>query len=133
MIKSASKIDGCPFWFPLCGEDHFSGRNFDHRRGWIAERIKQLAAIFAIDIAAYAVMSNHYHIVARIYRERASIWSVEEVLMRWTSLFTGLELVTRYLSDRRNGMTEAEIDAVMELAETYRTRLYDLSWFAYAP
>ena len=34
--------------------------NFDHCRGWIAERIKQLADIFAVDVAAYSVMSNHY-------------------------------------------------------------------------
>jgi hypothetical protein len=47
----------------LCGEDRFSGMNFDHRRGWIAERVKQLAGIFAIDVAAYAITSSHYHIV----------------------------------------------------------------------
>jgi len=39
----------------LCGEDHHSGQNCDHRRGWIAERVKELSQIFAIDVAAYAV------------------------------------------------------------------------------
>jgi REP element-mobilizing transposase RayT len=113
----------------LCGEDRFSGKNFDHRRGWIAERIKQLAAIFAIDVAAYAVMSNHYHIVVRIDRERALDWSVEEVLRRWKELFSGQLLVTRYLSAARAEMTGAEIAKVEALAETYRARLHDLSWF----
>jgi REP element-mobilizing transposase RayT len=112
----------------LCGEDQLSGMNFDHRRGWIAERIKQLAAVFAIDVAAYAVMSNHYHIVMRIDRERALEWSLEEILKRWTRLFSGPLLVTRYLSEERGQMTVAEIAKVEELGEEYRTRLHDLSW-----
>jgi len=112
----------------LCGEDQFSGVNFDHRRGWIVERIQQLAALFAIDVATYAVMSNHYHIVVRIDRERALEWSIEEVLRRWTSLFTGPLLVTRYLSDSPAEMSQAEIAKVEELAEVYRKRLHDLSW-----
>lgn len=103
--------------------------NFDHRRGWIAERIKQLAGVFAIDVAAYAVMSNHYHIVMRIDRERALGWSPEEVLERWTWLFTGPLLVPRYLSTERAQMSGAEIAKVLEVAEEYRTRLHDLSWF----
>jgi hypothetical protein len=99
----------------LCGEDHFSGKNFDHRRGWIAERIMQLAGIFAIDVAAYAVMSNHYHVVVRIDQERALEWSVEEVLRRWTELFSDPLLVTRYLSEARAELCDAEIAKVEEL------------------
>jgi hypothetical protein len=113
----------------LCGEDRFSGMNFDHRRGWIAERVKQLAGIFAIDVAAYAIMSSHYHIVVRVDRERALGWSLEEVLERWTQLFSGPLLVTRYLSEERAQMTEAEIAKVEEWGEEYRSRLHDLSWF----
>jgi hypothetical protein len=61
----------------FCGEDHLTGRSYEHRREWIAERIKQLAGIFAIDIAGYAAMSNHAHVVVRIDRERALGWSIE--------------------------------------------------------
>lgn len=49
----------------LCGSDSATGQCYEHRRGWIVRRIKQLASIFAMDIAAYAVMSNHYHLVLR--------------------------------------------------------------------
>jgi REP element-mobilizing transposase RayT len=113
----------------LCGEDRLTGKNFEHRRGWIAARMKELAAIFAIDVAAYAVMSNHYHVVAHIDRARARGWSLDEVLTRWTQLFTGPLLVRRYLSPARAEMHKSEIAKVEEFAELYRTRLHDLSWF----
>ena len=47
----------------LCGNDNYSGKCFGHRRQWIADKIKHLSAVFAIDICAYAVMSNHYYLV----------------------------------------------------------------------
>lgn len=47
----------------LCGEDNLTGKSHEHQRAWISTKIKDLSAIFTIDIAAYAVMSNHYHIV----------------------------------------------------------------------
>jgi REP element-mobilizing transposase RayT len=112
----------------LCGEDHHTGRNFEHRRGWIVERLHKLAALFAIDVAAYAVMSNHLHIVVRVDAERALAWDRDEVLRRWTTLFTGPELVQRYRA-HPEGLCAAELVRVDLWVTTYRERLMDLSWF----
>ncbi len=70
----------------LCGVDHLTGHNFDHRRQWIEDRLLELAKIFAIEIYAYAVMSNHYHIVLRLDPARISNWSDQEVVGKWLSL-----------------------------------------------
>ena len=66
----------------LCGQDHATGRDFSHRRGWIETKVKELAAVFALDVAAYAIMSNHYHLVLRLAPERAASWTTQEVLRR---------------------------------------------------
>ncbi len=112
----------------LCGFDSHSGRNFEHRRGWIVERLRQLETVFAIDVAAYAVMSNHFHLVVRVDTERARSWDRDEVLRRWTQLFTGPELVQRYRA-HPDSLCTAELTRVDVWAETYRERLMDLSWF----
>jgi REP element-mobilizing transposase RayT len=113
----------------LCGQDQSTGHNFDHRRGWIETRIRELASVFTIDVSAYAVMSNHYHAVLRVDKARALALNDEAVLRRWTQLFTGPLLVQRFLSEARSQMGEAERAKVQELAERYRQRLHDLSWF----
>jgi REP element-mobilizing transposase RayT len=112
----------------LCGVDHHSGRDFEHRRGWIVECLQQLASVFAIDVAAYAVMSNHFHVVVRVDAERARAWDRAEVLRRWTELFTGPELVQRYRVHPA-GLCAAELARVDLWVATYRERLMDLSWF----
>ena len=80
----------------LCGEDKLTGKNFEHRRQWIEDRLLVLANIFAIDIAAYAVMSNHYHVVLHINREQALSWSELEVVEHWHRLFKGSLLSQRF-------------------------------------
>ena len=114
----------------LCGRDAVSGQSFEHRRGWIETRIRELASVFTIDVAAYAVMSNHYHVVLRVDADRAAALTDDEVLARWTRLFTGPMLVQRYLQPATRAiMGNAECDKVREMAHTYRQRLCDLSWF----
>jgi len=111
----------------LCGEDSLSGFSFEHRRQWIADRIKLLCSVFAVDLCAYAIMSNHYHIVVRIDVEKVREWSDEEVARRWLQVFTGPLLMHQYLGNA--DLTDTELERVSELFLTWRERLADLSWF----
>jgi len=113
----------------LCGVDSISGNDYEHRRGWIETRIMQLSDVFAVDVAAYAVMSNHYHVVVRVDEQKALDWSREEVLQRWTLLFAGHQSVQRYLALDNEEPSESLLSQVDELVEVYRLRLFDLSWF----
>ena len=47
----------------LYGEYKATGQNFEHRRGWVEDKLLFLSDVFAIDVCAYAVMSNHSHLV----------------------------------------------------------------------
>ena len=111
----------------LCGQDEFSGKDYEHRRQWVADRIKELADVFAIEVCSYAVMSNHYHAVLYINRERGRLWETKEVLQRWTKLFSGHLLVQRFLAN--DALGETELQRVEEFAAEYRSRLLDISWF----
>ena len=71
----------------LCGKDRYTGKNFEHRRQWLEDRLKELTAIFAIDLLAYAVMSNHYHVVVRLNTSKLLRLSDEDVVERWGTIY----------------------------------------------
>ena len=114
----------------LCGKDAQTGKCFEHRRGWVEKRILHLAEIFCVDVCAYAVMSNHTHVVLRINKQKADALSVDEILTRWHKLYKGVVLTRRYIDPAlSNSLSEIEIKTVKSLAEVYRSRLWDISWF----
>ena len=73
----------------LCGTDASTGNNYEHRRQWIEDKVLDLADIFALDVCAYAIMSNHYHVVLHIDKVQADNWNQKEVIERWHRLFSG--------------------------------------------
>jgi REP element-mobilizing transposase RayT len=111
----------------LCGKDSHTGFDFEHRRQWIVDRIKLLCSVFSVDLCAYAIMSNHYHIVVRIDADATTHWSDEEVARRWLQIFTGPMLMHRQLAGVE--LTSGEQKCIADLLVTWRKRLADLSWF----
>lgn len=111
----------------LCGEDYSTGENFDHRKQWIVSRLKFLSYVYAIDICAYAVMSNHYHVVLQVDRERALAWSDEEVVERWMQLYKGDVLVNQWLQSPEK-LSKPMLDAVKKVIDEWRLRLYSIEW-----
>ena len=94
----------------MCGEDHLTGKNYEHRKAWVVERLALLADIFAIDVASFAVMSNHYHIVLRVDRDKARAWDDLTVANHWNELYSWPLLVHRYF---RGEGSEAEWASVL--------------------
>ena len=69
----------------LCGVD--GGRDYSHRRAWLVERMRQIAPSFAVDVYAYSVLSNHFHLVLRHDPLAGRGWSDDEVARRWVEAF----------------------------------------------
>jgi len=134
--KSLISLDDTPYYHCisrcvrrafLWGRDEFSGRDYSHRKQWVLDRLAALQRIFAIDLCAYAVMSNHYHVVLRVDRDQARSWSVDEVIERWELLFGVPLAVARHRA--ANQVSDAERAKALELVEVWRERLHDVSWF----
>ena len=111
----------------LCGVDDYTGINYEHRRAWIADRLKTLSSIFGMEVFAYAVMSNHLHLVIRNRPDLASNWTAQEVAQRWCTLFPKRD---------GHGAAAAPSDEVIsafvgdaERVTICRERLGDISWF----
>lgn len=108
----------------LCGVDERSGRSFEHRKYWIEYRILRLAEVFSVAIHAYAVMSNHVHLVIEVDPGAPTSWSDEEVAQRWLTVFGK--------GGTKHSPLVSRISTVAsdpERIDVLRQRLGSLSWF----
>lgn len=110
----------------LCGQDIISGRSYEHRRQWVENKILHLATLYCIDICAFAVMSNHYHLVVRIDRESAMTLTPAEVIERWGADHHLPLIMQRFKIGK---VTQAEQEQCLKIITTWRERLCSLSWF----
>ncbi len=111
----------------LCGEDAYTGKNFDHRKLWVRNRLKTLSQAFGLDVFAYAVMSNHVHVVVRNRPDVAATWSAEEVAKRWLMVFPK----RRTAEGEAARPSPAEVAAIASDASRtaeLRGRLASISW-----
>lgn len=111
----------------LCGTDHTTGMDYEYRRGEIEKRLLFLGSVFAIDICAYAIMSNHHHEVLCIDVERVKTWSDKEVVRRWHRIYQG-----NIISQRFENNEPLDAGQLLQLASDigeWRTRLCSISWF----
>ena len=109
----------------LCGFDVLSGKNFDHRKDWVRERLIFLTKIFSIEVLAYALMSNHQHSLLRTRLDLLGELSDEEVARRWLTLYpppveTGVLLEKEYVKTLSQNKERISI---------LRDRLGSVSWF----
>ncbi|MBE1277793.1 transposase [Enterovibrio baiacu] len=111
----------------LCGYDELAQQSYEHRRGWIEERLLALAGAFCIDVCAYAIMSNHYHVVLHIDANKAKRLTQYEVVERWLAFHQGSSLMKRFVQG--DELSEVEVERCSDIIEAWRERLTSISWF----
>lgn len=88
------RIPGCYHLVTRCvrgawlfGKDPDTGKDYSHRKKWLLDRLFLLAQYFAIEVHAYSVLSNHFHLVVYLHPTIVQQWSNEEVADRWVEAF----------------------------------------------
>jgi len=112
----------------LCGVDPNTGKDYSHRKQWIRDRLEELAGIFGLDVMAFAVMSNHLHVVVRTRPDLVKDWSDDEVAQRWWNLFPQRRTTT----GKPETASEFELNQIrnnVEGLKEKRKRLSSISWF----
>jgi REP element-mobilizing transposase RayT len=71
----------------LCGVDRLARKDYEHRKDWLEQRMWHLAQYFAVAIDAFAIMSNHFHLVVFFDPQESYRWNDEEVAERWLRVF----------------------------------------------
>lgn len=103
-------------------------REGDHdRKQWIEDRLKFLAGVFAIDVAGFAVLDNHMHVLVRLAPERIQEWTDDYVVRKWARLFPPRSADRKLIKVTDEWVAQKAADEQFVLKA--RARLADLGWF----
>ncbi len=102
------------------------GEGMCNRKGWIEHRLEELAEIFAVSVAGFAILDSHLHLLVRLDPDVAGSWSDEDVVRRWGRLFPPRDK-TRRVAPVSDEWVQARLKDVRWVA-TARERLRSLSW-----
>ena len=97
------------------------------RKDWIDQRLRELAEIFAVSVAGFAVLDNHLHVLLRLDPETVAGWSDEDVARRWGRLFPPRNRAREALPVT-DDWVQQRLQESGWVART-RQRLQSLSWF----
>jgi len=111
----------------LCGIDELSGRDFSHRKDYLEKRLFELCELFSVEIFAYAIMSNHYHLVLYLDPLLPQSWSDEEIAEKWLKAYPSRLDNSKFFKQRE--LKKQAIMADKKKLKLYRQRLGSLSWF----
>ncbi len=111
----------------LSGVDAVSGKDYSYRKEWIRLRIEKLASVFGLDILAYAILSNHMHLILRSRPDVVVSWSDRQAALRWLQVFPG-----KRIDEQLGDPTTHDVDTLAndpDRMALVRKRLSDVSWF----
>ncbi|PKF63510.1 transposase [Psychromonas sp. psych-6C06] len=111
----------------LCGQDKYTGQSFEHRRQWVIDRVKYLTDVFPIEVCAYAIMSNHYHLVLFVNEDALANCSDSEICERWCKIYSASHLVQRWQKGKLT--SDIENETALDIIAKWRKRLSSISWF----
>ena len=91
------------------------------------DRLAEINAVFCIDVCAYAIMSNHYHLVLYIDKQKVDALTDLEVIERWRIIYAGPDIIKRFVDGEE--LSKELYGLVAEIVDKWRGRLEDIGWF----
>jgi len=93
----------------------------------IEDRLQELANVFAIEVAGFAILDSHLHVLVKLEPETATEWSDENVVRRWGKLYPPRGKNRKPLRVTRAWVEQKLADK--DLVDKWRSRLSNLGWF----
>ncbi len=98
------------------------GNQYAYRKKWLHSLLKLCARSFCVDVLAFALMDNHFHLVLKNQPQQTASLSNEEVWVRWHALY-------HRRGEEDNTLLKAMQVSDEEWIAVRRKRLSSISWF----